>query len=80
MTDVELHAGGVDTSDLTSLKVAELQALAAQLGLQGASKLRKGELVAAIAAARAAAGEQTEAPAADHATAASQVLIEPLIA
>ncbi|MEY9950877.1 transcription termination factor Rho [Leifsonia sp. EB34] len=99
MTDVELHAGGVDTSDLTSLKVAELQALAAELGLQGATRLRKGELVEAIAAARAAAAG-TEAPAeqeaaqpvsletvpaeteqqADHATAASQVLIEPLIA
>ncbi|WP_025157021.1 transcription termination factor Rho [Leifsonia aquatica] len=96
MTDVELHAGGVDTSDLTSLKVAELQALASQLGLQGASKLRKGELVEAIAAARAAAQpEATVAAAApvetvvelpideqpaDHATAASQVLLEPLIA
>lgn len=83
MTDVELHAGGVDTSDLTSLKVAELQALAAGLGLQGAGRLRKGELVEAIAAARAAAApadaaaepQQTEA-----ATAASQVLTEPLIA
>ncbi|MFK3671287.1 transcription termination factor Rho [Leifsonia aquatica] len=97
MTDVELHAGGVDTSDLTSLKVAELQALASQLGLQGASKLRKGELVEAIAAARAATLPEVavesaapvevvaetvpaQQPAADHATAASQVLIEPLIA
>ena len=88
MTDVELHAGGVDTSDLTSLKVAELQALAAQLGLQGATKLRKGELVTAIAAARAeAAGSATPAaeapaaaPASENARAASQVLIEPLIA
>ncbi|ODA90775.1 transcription termination factor Rho [Leifsonia xyli subsp. xyli] len=83
MTDVELHAGGVDTSDLTSLKVAELQALATQLGLQGASKLRKGELVAAIAAARSAV-EGAPAPAAagqqEPASAASQVLIEPLIA
>lgn len=101
MTDVELHAGGVDTSDLTSLKVAELQALASQLGLQGASKLRKGELVEAIAAARAATLPDAAAVAAapvevvaelpvaelpiaeqpeDHASAASQVLIEPLIA
>lgn len=83
MTDVELYAGGVDTSDLTSLKVAELQALAAGLGLQGAGRLRKGELVEAIAAARAAAAP---ADAADEpqqtepATAASQVLTEPLIA
>lgn len=74
MTDVELHAGGVDTSDLTALKVAELQALASQLGLQGASKLRKGELVAAIAAARTEAGAESEA------VESAQVLIEPLIA
>jgi transcription termination factor Rho len=103
VTDVKLHAGGVDTSDLTALKVAELQALASQLGLQGASKLRKGELVEAIAAARAAVLPEAEAAAAteaiaavlpeaeaapteaaeqpaDHATVASQVLIEPLIA
>jgi transcription termination factor Rho len=98
VTDVELHAGGVDTSDLSVLKVAELQALAAQLGLQGANRLRKGELVQAIAAARAeggAAGAATaEAVAAvaepirsesgtdavQHGAAASQILIEPLIA
>jgi len=88
VTDVELHAGGVDTSDLTSLKVAELQALAAELGLQGAGRLRKGELVEAIAAARAAGApadsaepaliETTEVDAAP--AAASQVLTEPLIA
>ncbi|MDN4598718.1 transcription termination factor Rho [Leifsonia virtsii] len=82
MTDVELHAGGVDTSDLTSLKVAELQALAAELGLQGAGRLRKGELVEAIAAARAAAAPSDAAaePQSEPATAASQVLTEPLIA
>ncbi|RDV44201.1 transcription termination factor Rho [Leifsonia sp. ku-ls] len=83
MTDVELHAGGVDTSDLTSLKVAELQALAAELGLQGAGRLRKGELVEAIAAARAAAAPADAAAPAENsepATAASQVLTEPLIA
>jgi len=83
VTDVELHAGGVDTSDLTSLKVAELQALAAGLGLQGAGRLRKGELVEAIAAARAAAAPAdaaAEPQQTEPATAASQVLTEPLIA
>jgi transcription termination factor Rho len=35
-------------ADLDSMKVAELQALATSLGIAGASKLRKGELVAAI--------------------------------
>ncbi|MFF1877738.1 transcription termination factor Rho [Leifsonia sp. NPDC058230] len=91
MTDVNLRAGGADTSDLTSLKVAELQALAAGLGIQGANKLRKGELVEAVASARAAQTVGTaDEPTADGgsapldaepaAAAASQVLIEPLIA
>ncbi|MEO6827244.1 MAG: transcription termination factor Rho [Microbacteriaceae bacterium] len=49
MTDVNTHADGVETRvTLTALRVAELQALAAQFGIQGATKLRKGELVEAI--------------------------------
>jgi transcription termination factor Rho len=93
VTDVNLRAGGADTSDLTSLKVAELQALAAGLGIQGANKLRKGELVEAVASARAAqtggtadAGATIDGGSAPQldvepaAAAASQVLIEPLIA
>ncbi|MDN4614686.1 transcription termination factor Rho [Leifsonia sp. F6_8S_P_1B] len=74
MTDVELHAGGVDTSDLTSLKVAELQALAAEFGIPGATRLRKGELVEAVAAARAAANG--DAAPADVAPAAPAAAIE----
>jgi len=50
VTNVNLHANGVDISRLTTLRVAELQALAGELGIQGASKLRKGELVDAITA------------------------------
>uniref|UniRef100_UPI0025BAAAB4 Rho termination factor N-terminal domain-containing protein n=1 Tax=Herbiconiux sp. TaxID=1871186 RepID=UPI0025BAAAB4 len=42
MTDVNTRA------DLSTLKVSELQAIAASLGMSGASKLRKGELVEAI--------------------------------
>ena len=42
MTDVNTRA------DLSALKLAELQALASSLGISGASKLRKGELVDAI--------------------------------
>ena len=38
----------VNTRNLSALKLAELQALATSLGISGASKLRKGELVAAI--------------------------------
>ena len=48
MTDVNLRASAADSSLLTTLRVAELQALAGELGIQGASKLRKGELVEAI--------------------------------
>jgi transcription termination factor Rho len=81
VTDVELHAGGVDNSDLTSLKVAELQALAAELGLQGATRLRKGELVEAIATARAAAtGAVDAAPEAAEAESAAPVSSEPVVA
>ncbi|MDJ0334670.1 transcription termination factor Rho [Salinibacterium sp. G-O1] len=36
------------SSDLSALKLPELQALASSLGISGASKLRKGDLVAAI--------------------------------
>ena len=42
VTDVNNRA------DLSALKLAELQALATSLGIGGASKLRKGELVNAI--------------------------------
>jgi transcription termination factor Rho len=48
VTDVNIRAPHADLSSLSALRVAELQALAGQLGIQGASKLRKGELVAAI--------------------------------
>ena len=44
MTDVDARA------DLSRLKLPELQALAAERGIVGASKLRKGELVDALSA------------------------------
>ncbi|HSP76207.1 MAG TPA: Rho termination factor N-terminal domain-containing protein, partial [Cryobacterium sp.] len=53
MTDVNLLTPGADSSHLTTLRVAELQALALELRIPGASKLRKGELVGAITAAQA---------------------------
>ncbi|MGA1837823.1 transcription termination factor Rho [Herbiconiux sp. 11R-BC] len=49
MTNVNISA------ELSTLKVSELQAIAAQLGMAGASKLRKGELVEAIRLAQAGA-------------------------
>ncbi len=48
MTDVNVHAPSVDFSATSALRLPELQALAAALGIVGASKLRKGELVNAI--------------------------------
>jgi transcription termination factor Rho len=49
VTDVELRADGADArSVLTSLTVAQLQSRAAGLGIAGAARLRKGELVNAI--------------------------------
>jgi transcription termination factor Rho len=59
VTDVNLQANGVDISRLSTLRVAELQALAGELGIQGASKLRKGELVDAITANQSHATEPT---------------------
>ncbi|PPF49232.1 MULTISPECIES: transcription termination factor Rho [unclassified Rathayibacter] len=66
MTDVNTHGSAVDlTADLSGLRVAELQALATGLGLGGASKLRKGELVQAISDLRAASAEDAPAAIAD---------------
>ncbi len=45
------------TADLSTLRVSELQTLAAALGIAGASKLRKGELVAAIQGAQPATAD-----------------------
>jgi transcription termination factor Rho len=57
VTDVNLRAPGTETrTDLAGLKVAELQALANALGITGAARLRKGELVQAITEHQA--GEQ----------------------
>ena len=48
MTDLTVRATATDSIALAKLRLPELQALAAQLGLSGSSKLRKGELVDAI--------------------------------
>ncbi|MGY6498412.1 MAG: transcription termination factor Rho [Microcella sp.] len=57
------------SNDLSGLKLPQLQELASSLGVAGISKLRKGELVAAIEAARggATASDDTTTPAADAA-------------
>ncbi|WP_353809351.1 transcription termination factor Rho [Agromyces sp. SYSU T00194] len=55
MTNATEHATGVSNgAPLSGLKVAELQQLASDLGIAGANKLRKGELVEAISDRRGA--------------------------
>ncbi|MET4781921.1 transcription termination factor Rho [Glaciihabitans sp. UYNi722] len=68
MTDLTVQASRPDSNNLSKLRLPELQALAAELGLSGASKLRKGELVDAIseiqnnASAAEAPAQETSAP------------------
>ncbi|MFC9917728.1 transcription termination factor Rho [Agromyces binzhouensis] len=50
MTNGTDHAERVDRTRLSTMKVAELQELASSLGIAGASKRRKGELVELISA------------------------------
>ncbi|AMB57952.1 transcription termination factor Rho [Microterricola viridarii] len=65
MTDVNTGATGAHTrTELNALRVAELQALANQLGISGAGKLRKGELIDAISETEAGAAQAAPAPAA----------------
>ncbi len=52
----------VKSSGLAGLKLAQLQALASQLGISGGSRMRKGDLVSAISAHRAGT-PVTKAPA-----------------
>jgi len=62
---------------LSSLRLAELQAMAAQLGVTGTSKMRKGDLVQAIGSARSGSGRpsgtRTSAPAGGDAATRSDV-------
>jgi transcription termination factor Rho len=88
VTDVNVRASSADSSsNLSALRLPELQALAAELGLSGASKLRKGELVNAINeiqsksttdAADAAPAEA--APVATETPAAAPAVAEPAVA
>ena len=55
MTNVNIRSETESGANLTSLKVSDLQLLASRWGIQGASKLRKGELVEKISEAQAAA-------------------------
>ena len=58
MTNGTDHADRVaNTARLSAMKVAELQELAASLGLAGGSKRRKGELVELISEHQASAAD-----------------------
>jgi transcription termination factor Rho len=50
VTDVQNGAAAPSTPELTAMRLPQLQAIASSLGISGISKLRKGDLVAAIAA------------------------------
>ncbi|GAB5077784.1 transcription termination factor Rho [Arthrobacter sp. AD-310] len=58
----EAPAAPAKSSGLAGLKLAQLQALASQLGISGGSRMRKGDLVSAISAHRAGT-PATKAPA-----------------
>ena len=64
MTDTTGANGADTTRELASMRVPDLQALAAELGIRGAARLRKGELVEAITAARGEAEADADAAAA----------------
>lgn len=55
------------TTTISAMRLPELQALAAQLGVKGTSKMRKGDLVQAISAARSGDRPAAAAPAAEEA-------------
>ncbi|GHF07081.1 transcription termination factor Rho [Pseudolysinimonas yzui] len=66
MTDVDTAAiVAADRAALSRLKLPELQALAAERGIAGAAKLRKGELVDSLSDTPETEAPQAEAPAAD---------------
>ncbi|GAC1368337.1 MAG: transcription termination factor Rho [Pseudarthrobacter sp.] len=79
-------AAPAKSSGLAGLKLAQLQALASQLGISGGSRMRKGDLVTAISAHRAGTSA-TKAPAKvaekateNHVAAAAPVAAAPVAA
>jgi len=74
VTDLTVRADRPNSSaDLNGLRVAELQALATELGISGATKLRKGELVDAISEIQNNSHTDShDAPAADASAADAQ--------
>lgn len=63
MTDVDTAANpAADRAALSRLKLSELQALAAERGISGAAKLRKGELVDSLSGTPETDAPQTDEP------------------
>lgn len=77
-------AAPAKSSGLAGLKLAQLQALASQLGISGGSRMRKGDLVTAISAHRAgtpatkAPAKATDKATDNHMTAAAPVAAAPV--
>ena len=63
MSDVDIRNSADTTAELSAMRLPQLQALASSLGISGLSKLRKGDLVAAIAAVQAQSAGGSAAPA-----------------
>ncbi|QDG88789.1 transcription termination factor Rho [Pseudarthrobacter sp. NIBRBAC000502770] len=74
----ESSAAPAKSSGLAGLKLAQLQALASQLGISGGSRMRKGDLVSAISAHRA--GNLTVKTTAKAADKASESTVAPAAA
>jgi len=64
VSDVDSRDSAATTAELSAMRLPQLQALASSLGISGLSKLRKGDLVAAISAVQSATAEGAAAPAA----------------
>ncbi|WP_209560622.1 transcription termination factor Rho [Frigoribacterium sp. PvP032] len=75
MSDVDIRNSADTTAELSAMRLPQLQALASSLGISGLSKLRKGDLVAAIAAVQAQTAQGGVAPAAD----AEPVVAQPVL-
>jgi len=66
--------GGSGSGSISAMRLPELQALAAQLGVKSTSKMRKGDLVQAISDARS--GERAQALEARATTRRAQVVVD----
>jgi len=75
VSDVDIRNSADTTAELSAMRLPQLQALASSLGISGLSKLRKGDLVAAIAAVQAQSAGGSAAPV----EAAEPVVAQPVL-